>query len=263
MIFQPQFVYPLLLVAGFGGLISMLVMGAVHFGQGHGQHGHGHAQGHGEAHGAHGLGHGHGMGHGNGAAHGHVHGGHAHAAHGHAAHGPAAHHGHGAGAHHGQHDNPNADGDGDGDGGSSQSGLLWLLPLLSPLTWFSWFLGAGLVGTVLAGRVGEPWRALLAVAGALLFRLLVVKPIWNAMFQFAGRPAGNLEACLLQTAEAVTAFNERGEGLVRLTIDGRCEDVLARLTSQELAQGGRVRRGELVMVEEVDPATNTCRVSRA
>jgi hypothetical protein len=68
---------------------------------------------------------------------------------------------------------------------------------------------------------------------------------------------------LLQEVEAITAFDERGEGLVRMLIDGRCEDILARLTEEERAKGLRVRRGDRLLIEEVDPHKNTCRVSRA
>lgn len=232
MVLVPPIIYAVLLVAGFAGFVAMLLLGSVH--EVHGHHGHG-AHGHG----------------------GHTHGG--HHGHAHTAHG----HGH-------SHDNANADGDADGDGdgdGDAAStiarGFMWVIPFLSPLNWFSWFLGAGAAGTLLTlAHIQDPLRLIGALVGAILFKVAIVGPIWNNVFKFASKPADNLEGCLMQTVEAVTAFNERGEGLVRMLIDGRSEDVLARLTEADLARGGRVGRGTQLLVEEVDPSRNTCRVSR-
>jgi hypothetical protein len=266
-------VYPILLVAGLVGLAAMALLGFVHMPGGHGGHGgaHHHAldvnithgqttttvnslqvhvgahshtaplqPGHGQAPAplqqgqapAH-AGHVAVQGHGHGQAHGHAHG-HAHAhADGHAAEAEQA------------------------TAGS------WLMPLVSPLNWFSWSIGAGATGTAChAASLPEPWTAAAAVAGAALFHLGFFKPVWGALAQFASQPAGNLEGCLMQNVEAVTSFNERGEGLVRVVIDGRSEDVLARLSEKERAAGLRVHRGDRLMIEEVDPRTNSCRVCR-
>ncbi|HVO30236.1 MAG TPA: hypothetical protein VMV18_05855, partial [bacterium] len=143
-------------------------------------------------------------------------------------------------------------------------GLSWLAPLLSPLTWFSWLFGAGAAGSIAAtAGVAEPLTALAAVVGAVGFQLGVVKPIWNLVFHFESRPAGNLEACLLQEVEAVTSFNARGEGLVRVLVDGRSEDVLAVLTAEDRARESRPRKGDRLVIQEVDSRTNTCLVTRA
>jgi hypothetical protein len=243
-------VYLMLLVAGFAGLIVMAVMGAIHGpAHGHDHHGHGHANhGHAlESHGAH--------GHATHAGHGHGHTGHTSAGHGHTSQ---------------SHDNPNADGDADGDGddGGTASGgnaLLRLLPFLSPLNWFSWLIGAGATGLLLE-RYGLSGPVVVgaAAAGAIGFNMAIVKPIWRAVFSFASQPAGNLESCLMQTVEAVTSFNEKGEGIVRVTIDGRSEDVLAKaLPERTGVESQRIRRGDLLLIEEVDPHTNSCRVTRA
>lgn len=109
--------------------------------------------------------------------------------------------------------------------------------------------------------VPEPFRALLAVAGAVGFSKGLVKPLWAAIFSFASEPAGNLASCLMQEVVAVTSFNERGEGLVRVFIDGNSTDILARLTRREREKGSRVRKGDWLLIEEVDPNTNSCRVS--
>jgi hypothetical protein len=162
-------------------------------------------------------------------------------------------------------DSATADGDADGDadGGVGPSILLRLMPFLSPLNWFSWFLGGGTAGMLCAlGGVPEPYRAGAAALGALAFNQGVVRPVWNLVFGFASKPAGTLEACLMQVVEAATSFNERGEGLVRVTIDGHSEDVLARLVAPGGEGPARVHRGDRLLIEEVDPHTNTCRVSR-
>ncbi len=259
-------IYPLLLVGGLAGLIVMAFAGFLHAGH-HG--GHGHGNGH-----AHGNGHGHGIdvqlpgAHVPGA-HGHGHVATPSVGHGHApaAHGHHAHHGHGQLIGRGAHgENPAADGDADASvgGGSGLAFLMWLMPLTSPLNWCAWMVGAGAAGTVAsqAGVHAVP-TGLIALLGAAGFQYGIVKPIWNTIFRFASRPAGNLEACLLQEVEAATAFNERGEGLVRVVIDGREEDILARLVPEERMSGVRVRRGEKLLIEVVDPHTNSCQVSRS
>lgn len=235
-------IYPILLVAGILGLVIMALLGFMHApGQGHAAHGHGHG------------GHGH-VGHGH-VNHGHLDHGHAHAGHGHGGHGHASH-SHGEHAH-GEH------GHGEPAQSAGTSILFMLLPFLSPLNWASWAIGAGGTGVILQNcGVRDPWTAGGALAGAVLFNQLCVKPLWKVVFGFASEPAGNLDACLLQSVEAVTAFNSRGEGLVRVLIDGRSEDLLARLTEAEQRQGMRVSRGDRLMIEEIDSETNSVRVCR-
>lgn len=246
-------IYPLLLGAG---LIGLLVMAALGF-----SHGHTHAAGHGQAGGhSHLTGPNAGVGPG---AHGHTHAGPAHggarpagsarAATGKAAHAPGARGG----------SSQTTDGrSAEAETAATATGLLWLMPLLSPLTWFSWLVGAGAAGTLCAvARIPEPVRAGIAVAGAIGFNQAILKPVWNLIFGFASEPAGNLEACLLQKVEAVTAFDEQGQGLVRVVIDGRSDDILARLTKAAREAGHRVRRGDWLIVEEVDVRRNRCVVS--
>ncbi|MBM3458979.1 MAG: hypothetical protein FJX77_10665 [Armatimonadetes bacterium] len=150
------------------GLFGLMVLAALGFLQGHhdGSQGHGSETlpaGHG--HGSETLPAGHGFGHGHGhagpgpagPAHalpglaGHTHGGSEPMLPGPPPHpvaagaGPASHT-HGAGDDAGQ---------GDGDvpaptGSAVVTGLIWLMPLLSPLNWFSWLFGAGLAGVAAA-----------------------------------------------------------------------------------------------------------------
>jgi hypothetical protein len=226
----------------------MTLLGFTHTGH-HGHHGPGHSL---DAH--------HGehtdVGHGLDAHHGgHLHAGQGHGAHGHT---PLAHsygtHGLQIGNHdsHDPHDHAPA-----GNGGL---GYL-LLGLLSPITLFSLALGAGATGTILRSfGLSTAAAALPSAFGAWFFYAAILRPLRNFVFGFASRPAQSLEGALLQQAEVVTSFNERGEGLVRLTVDGQSVDVLARL--QDAGPGVRVRRGQRVLVEDVDTHRNMVRVSR-
>jgi hypothetical protein len=138
------------------------------------------------------------------------------------------------------------------------------LRVLSPLTLFGLLFGAGAAGALCsvlgAGILASSFAA---VGGAVAMRWVVISSISNLVFRFASRPAQNLEGCLFQEVHAVTRFNKRGEGLVRVNIDGHVEDVLAKLTELDRGQLGRVRRGERLVIEEVDTRKNRCVVSRA
>lgn len=143
-------------------------------------------------------------------------------------------------------------------------GITWLAPLISPLTWFSWMFGAGAAGTLAElFDLGEIPVIAIAAVGALAFQLGIVRPVWNLVFRFESQPAGNLGACLLQEVEAITSFNARGEGLVRVVVDGRTEDVLARLVEADRNRESRPKRGDRLVIQEVDSSSNTCLVSRS
>jgi hypothetical protein len=227
-----MFVYETLLVTGALGILVMTLMGFAHVGGA--QHG-GHAGG---AHGGHALGGGHLAA-----------GGHA----GHAAAGHGAHHGagHSHDAGHGHEQTAPA--------GVGQS----LLALLSPMTLFAACLGAGILGSLLTGWGVSPVLAGAGAAGgAVVFNTLLVRPILRLVMSFASEPAQGLEGSLMQSAEAVTAFDANGEGLVRVLVDGQSIDVLARLTEEERREGARVLRGQTVRIEDVDTRSNRCKVSR-
>ena len=226
-----MFLYQTLLATGALGILAMALLGFVHHG---GHHGNGGPNGHGhtgvEGHGAH-FHHGHG-------------GGMAHAGHTHA---------HNGGSHHGE---------GHSDGGDRGAGA-HLLSLLSPMTLFSASLGAGAVGSLLTGWDMSPaMTAAAAGLGAIGFNALLVRPMLRLLMGFVSEPARGLAGSLMQPAEAITAFDANGEGLVRVLVDGQSVDVLARLTVDERQQGARVLRGQSVRVEDVDPHTNRCTVSR-
>jgi len=184
-----------------------------------------------------------GMGHHVGQGHaGAGHAGDGHAGHAHGGHDHAGHAGH-AQAHH--------------DGG-----LLRAAVLISPRLWFTLLAGFGAAGLLVRPLVaGGPIRAAVAVVGAVLFEVLLARPLWNFAFRFASRPAMTLEAFVEDEVRAVTGFDQDGHGLVALELDGQVVQVLATLRAADRAAGVRVRAGDLVRVEEIDAARNRCVVS--
>lgn len=176
------------------------------------------------------------------AGHGHTGHGHAGHGHGHAGHGHAGHTAHGQ-AH---------------DGG----GLLRAAAIASPRLWFTLLAGFGAAGLLVRPIAdGGPVRAGLAVAGAVLFELLLARPLWNFAFRFASQPATTLEACVEDEVRAVTGFDRDGHGLIAVELDGQVVQVLATLRAADRAAGVRVRAGDRVRVDEVDAARNRCVVS--
>ena len=177
------------------------------------------------------------------------------------------HHGHGGARHHhghGGHSHGSAKGHHHQHGGSSR-GAWFLLGLLSPRMLFSLLMGFGATGVVLRALTLLPSVAVagLAVAGGVAFERLLVRPLWNALFNFASKPALTLETTLFSAGEAATDFDRTGHGLVRLELDGQVRQVLASLAPDELAPGTpRVRTGERLFIRSVDRRRNVCTVSR-
>ncbi len=168
--------------------------------------------------------------------------------------GHAGHAGHGGhGAHHGIR----------GNGGRSERGPSPLWTLLSPLAIFSLCLGAGATGLLLKPvHLAAALTALAALLGGLVFFGLLVRPLWNLLFQFASKPSTALEGMVARQAEAVTGFDERGRGLVGLTIDGQWVRVLATLEPEGRADAPPIKPGEQLTVISVDGRANSCRVAR-
>ena len=186
--------------------------------------------------------------HGAGHATAHGHGGGGHAGHGHAGGG----HGH-AGTAHGH--------SGEAHGHAGAGGRL--LNLLSPRALFSFLVGAGATGLVLGSLLVEPLVAAGALVGGYVFERFLVGPIWNFMFRFESRPAATLESAIMEEASAETDFDARGQGLIRLELDGQVVQLLGTLRAEDRAAVRRVRRGDRVRIEEVDPVSNRCTVSFA
>jgi len=238
--------------------IAFIIIGAVGFivlammGMGHGHAGAGH-QGHAAIGGHHALG---------------AHAGHAghvgqvgHAGHANA-HAPAATH---AGS--GPRTVQAKAGTSPSEGASPQStvaGALRSAALLfvSPLDLCSILLGAGLVGFVLQRTMAGNTLYLLAFLGGLLFDLAITRSMMALAFRFAGTPSLGLEGAVAQPVKAVTGFDHDGKGLVELILDGQSRQLLATLDVAEVQAGTAVHRGDALMILEVDPHRNICKVSR-
>jgi hypothetical protein len=249
--------YEILLCIGVLGLAAQTVMGFLH--GGHDGHEHGLHAGH--EHGLH-------VGHGAHNGHGHV------APHlGHGAPTPAGH----APAHvsnHAQVDNghvpggnpAHAHGQHNGDpnnGGKASSLLAPLWSLLSPLGIFSLCLGAGGAGIIARAYVANPWLVgLIALAGGAFFYRMLVRPLWNLILGFASKPAQSLAGTVAGEAEAVTRFDARGQGVVRVVMDGQIVQLLAHLEADDREKGVAVAAGEKLVVTSVDGQKNICRVTR-
>ena len=184
-----------------------------------------------------------GLGHGFGG-HGPAGGGHGHG--GHAGHGGAYGH-----ANHGQ-----------AQAGQRTEGHSPLWALLSPVAIFSLCVGAGATGLLTRAFLHGFWSGLTATAGALLFYGLLIRPLWNFAMRFASEPSKALEGVVATTAEALSRFDARGQGMVRVTIDGQIVRLLANLETEDRAAGVAVAPGEKLLVTGVDGHSNSCRVTR-
>ena len=173
------------------------------------------------------------------------------------------HHGHASGrSGHGHHSTHVRSGD-RGAGHRHHAGATSrLLLFLSPRLWFSLLVGFGATGLLVGGHATPVVRLGAALLGALAFEALLVRPIWSLATRFASDPAMTLETGVMDDAEAVTGFNAKGEGLVRLDLDGQVVQLLGVLTSNERDAGIRVAAGDRLLVEAVDPARQRCTVSR-
>ena len=217
-----MFVYAVLLAIGFFGIVGMALAGFVHIGPSHGG-----------AHGVHG--------------HGHVPVGHGHG--GHAGHGGHGHTGHLAKGH--SHSVSHA-----------PKFSLKSLFSLSPLDIFSYCAGAGVAAFLFRHTVAAGYLPYVAIAGALIFDLCFTRLIMNTISRFSADPSAGLEGSIATPGEAVTNFDSHGQGLIKLTLDGQIVQLLATLEEHERGAGVTVKRGDQVLVVQVDSARNQCLVTR-
>jgi len=188
--------------------------------------------------GSRGAHHGGTSGHSHGLVHGHSHAGHGgHVAHGHGGH---AHGGHGHGG---------------GIGGRT----FWLIT--SPRFLFSLMLGFGATGAMLHPVLPGPFLLGAAAIGAVAFERFIVSPLWNFTMRFASRPASTLESAVADEAVAVSAFDDNGQGIVSLELDGQVLQILATLQPQDRLLGTRVRAGQRLRIDDVNAERQTCTVS--
>ena len=66
---------------------------------------------------------------------------------------------------------------------------------------------------------------------------------------------------MAEEARAVTNFDASGCGLISLNLDGQTIQLLGRLSARAMADGVRVRTGDVLLVEAVDAQRQTCTVS--
>jgi hypothetical protein len=148
-----------------------------------------------------------------------------------------------------------------GGRGSRGTGRARLASLLSPRVLFSAVLGFGVTGLLLRPLIGGVVLAAAAVAGGILFEGAIVRPVWNLLFRFASTPASSLEGTLFSEATAASGFAANGQGLVALEVDGHLVQCLGTLRESDRALGIRVHSGDVLRVEDVDPARSRCTVS--
>lgn len=136
-----------------------------------------------------------------------------------------------------------------------------LLSLASPRTLFSLLVGFGLTGIVARPFLGGLVLLATSVLGAVVFERALVAPLWRFLFRFASNPATTLEGSLLSEARAASGFDDNGQGLVAVEVDGQIVQCLGTLRGDDLALGVRVRAGDVLRVEDVDAARSRCTVS--
>jgi hypothetical protein len=179
--------------------------------------------------------HGHGSGHGSG-------------------HGHGGHHGHGAGAGHAGHG-------GHGLSHGIDGGRIAGWALMSPRLLFAALLGFGLAGFALRSLLGGTVLLLVAILAGIVVERLFVNPLWNFAMRFASNPALTLESATFSEGKVVSNFDQNGQGIIAVEVDGQVQQILATRYAGDLARGARVRAGQLVRVDEVDGARHRCTVS--
>lgn len=146
----------------------------------------------------------------------------------------------------------------DSSGGQSLASML----LLSPLDIFSLCLGAGLAGLALQAVFTATVLPWIAALGAAIFCFGIERPFLSFAMKFVSKPCEGLEGAVAKTAIAVTGFDAAGRGVVKVSVDDQTVQVLAMLDPAELHRGIHINKGDEVVVTEVDPVKNTCRVTK-
>jgi len=237
-------IFEVLALVGLVGIVLMTVSGFVHFG---GHHGLVHDLHHSATH--HGwLGH-----HGHATLHGH----------GHAS--LPAHGGASAPSGHGRAPAQSARAANEKGAASVAhrpqfASVLGLIP--SPFDLFSLLTGAGLMGIIFQRLLPLNLLLIVVLLGAFAFNYGLIRPLMGWFLNFASTPTEGLEGVVAATAEAITPFDKRGRGLVRVNLDGQLVQLLAYLNGDEVARGVTVGKGDELVVTEVNAQASTCTVTR-
>ena len=99
---------------------------------------------------------------------------------------------------------------------------------------------------------------LLAFPCAYVIEQFAIKPLWNFLFQFEGKPSTPLAHLVLGEAEAVTPF-ANGKGIVQVVRDGRLVQFSAHLSPEQAMMPIHV--GDKLRIEEVDAKKERLTVS--
>jgi hypothetical protein len=137
-----------------------------------------------------------------------------------------------------------------------------LLTWLSPAYLAGAIIGFGATGTLLA-PILHGWLQLgAALIGAYIICFFCIRPLLTGVQKWASLPAKTLTDALLENGTAVTDFDAKGYGLVRLNLDGQVVQLLGQLVPEEQL-GARVRSGETLFVRSVDTGKQRCVVCRS
>ena len=144
---------------------------------------------------------------------------------------------------------------------SSRDLVSGLLTWLSPAYICGAIIGFGATGT-LVSPIFQGWLQLTAaLVGAYIICFFCIRPLLTGVQKWASLPAKTLSDALLENGTAVTDFDAKGYGLVRLSLDGQVVQLLGQLAPEELP-GARVRSGETLFVRSIDPGRQRCVVCR-
>jgi hypothetical protein len=91
--------------------------------------------------------------------------------------------------------------------------------------------------------------AFAALMPTLLIERFAVRPLWNLVFRFQGRPSASLDQLILAEAMAVVPFRN-GRGIVSTHREGRVVQLAARLCDEQAMLSVKV--GDRLRIEEVD-----------
>ena len=144
---------------------------------------------------------------------------------------------------------------------SSRDLVSGLLTWLSPAYICGAIIGFGATGTLLSPILHGWLQLSAALVGAYTICFFCIRPLLTGVQKWASLPAKTLSDALLENGTAVTDFDSKGYGLVRLNLDGQVVQLLGQLAPEELP-GARVRSGETLFVRSVDPARQRCVVCR-
>ena len=127
---------------------------------------------------------------------------------------------------------------------------------------FATAFAAGAAGLLLKNAIASgllPWIALVC---GLIFAYGMVRPLFGLAQKFASKPSEGLEGTVTHTAIAISRFDAQGRGLVRIVFDNEETQCLAILDHDDLLAGAQVSKGDQLVILEVDPVKNSCRVSK-